>query len=66
MNLMALVQSVVTQNSILLGDLAECLSQTVANAFRYANTVVICPDRYKNFACFSNLTKINTSITYLI
>ena len=45
MNLMALVQSVVTQNSILLGDLAECLSQTVANAFRYANTVVICPDR---------------------
>ena len=66
MNLMALVQSVVTQNSILLWDLAECLSQTVTNAFRYANTVVICPDRYENFACFSNLTKINTSITYLI
>ena len=45
-DLMALVQSVVTQNSILFGDLAVCLSQTVTNAFRYANTVVICPDRY--------------------
>ena len=45
-DLMALVQSAVTQNSILFGDLAVCLSQTVTNAFRYANTVVICPDRY--------------------
>ena len=43
-DLMALVQSVVTQNSYLFGDLAMCLSQTVTNAFRYANTVVICPD----------------------
>ena len=42
-DLMALVQSAVTQNSILFGDLAVCLSQTVTNAFRYANTVVICP-----------------------
>ena len=39
-DLMALVQSAVTQNSILFGDLAVCLSQTVTNIFRSANTVV--------------------------
>ena len=33
-DLMALVQSAVTQNSILSGDLAVCVSQTVTNAFR--------------------------------
>ena len=44
-DLMAFVQSVVTQNSVLFGDLAVCLSQTVTNAFRYAKTVVIFPDR---------------------
>ena len=52
---MTVVQSVVTQNSILFGDLAMCLSQTVTNAFRYANTVVICPDRYdaqESIKCF--------------
>ena len=43
-DVMAPVQSAVTQNSILFGDLTVCLSQTVTNAFRYANTVVICPD----------------------
>ena len=37
-DLMALVQSTVTQNSILFGDLVVCLSQTVTNVFRYANT----------------------------
>ena len=54
-DLMALVQSAVTQNSILFGDLAVCLSQAVTNAFRYANTVVICPDRYdveESIKCF--------------
>ena len=54
-DLMALVQSAVTQNSILFGDLAVCLSQTVTNALRYANTVVICPDRYdveESIKCF--------------
>ena len=54
-DLMALVQSAVTQNSILFGDLAVYLSQTVTNAFRYANTVVICPDRYdvqESIKCF--------------
>ena len=33
-DLMALVQSAVTQNSIFSGDLAVCLSQTVTNAFK--------------------------------
>ena len=37
-DLMALVQSTVTQNSILFGDLVVCLSQTVTNVFRYVNT----------------------------
>ena len=43
-DLMALVQSAVTQNSILFGDLAVFLSQTVTNAFRHVKTVVIFPD----------------------
>ena len=43
-DLTAFVQSAVTQNSILFGDLAVCLSQAVTNAFRYTNTAVICPD----------------------
>ena len=57
-DLMALVQNAVTQNSILFGDLAEGLSQTVTNAFRYANTVVICPDRFdvqESIKCFERL-----------
>ena len=33
-NLMALVQIAVTQNSIFFGDLAVCLSPTVTNVFR--------------------------------
>ena len=55
LDLMALVQSAVTQNSILFGDLAVCLSQTVTNASRYAKTVVIFPDRYdvqESIKCF--------------
>ena len=54
-DLMALVQSAVTQNSILFGHLAVCSSQTVTNAFTCANTVVICPDRYdvqESIKCF--------------
>ena len=54
-DLMALVQIAVTQNSILFEDIAVCLSKTVSNAFRYANTVVICPDRYdvqESIKCF--------------
>ena len=45
-DLMAPVQSAVTQNSILFGNLAVCLSQTVTNSCRYTNTVVICSSRY--------------------
>ena len=54
-DLMALVQSAATQISILFGDLVVCLSQIVTNAFRYANTVVMCPDRYdvqESIKCF--------------
>ena len=57
-DLMALVQSAATQISILFGDLAVCLSQIVTNAFRYANTVVMCPDRYdveESIKCFKRL-----------
>ena len=53
-NLMALIQSAIT-HSILFGELAVCLSQTVTNAFRYAKTVVIFPDRYdvqESIKCF--------------
>ena len=59
-DLMVLVQSAVTQNSVLLGDLAVCLSQTVTNAFKYANTVVICPDLYdvqKPIKCFERSSR---------
>ena len=63
-DLMGLVQSAVTQNSILFGDLAVCLSQTVTNAFRYANTVVICPDRHyfqESIKCFEKLRRRKVS-----
>ena len=57
-DLMALVQSAITHYSILFGELAVCLSQTVTNAFRYAKTVVIFPDRYdvpESIKCFERL-----------
>ena len=62
---MVLVQNAVTQNSILFGDLAVCLSQTVTNAFRYTNTVVICTDRYdvqESIKCFEILRRRKTFV----
>lgn len=38
-DLIALVQSAVTQISISFGNLAASSSQTVTNGFKYANTV---------------------------
>ena len=62
---MVLVQNAVTKNSILFGDLAVCLSQTVTNAFRYTNTVVICTDRYdvqESIKCFEILRRRKTFV----
>ena len=61
-DLMALVQSTVTQNSILFGNLPMCSSQTVTNAFRSAKTVVIYPDQYdvqESIKCFERSPRLS-------